>query len=802
MFRRLTLLLILAAPAAVALDAYDAVKPRIGARQSANGVSRNGNTFYDATAPFGMLQVGPDAQTATIGSFPGFHLCNVSGPGVPMGGGCKLLPVAAAAEAIRPTSAAFTLLSTHPGRLNATVTYGGTTLTCEVAARPRHALIRLSRPSPGPITLYGVSADSAATTTQMTGSAIFGGNGGGTAWFGLRPTVAATAIGTGSMTWTNVTEVVIAVAISSNDTAGALGNLPASIPAFATEAAAARQAWVDELSAITLDQATADDLKVKFYTALYHTLVHPSRYSDADGRYRAYATTATKTAPAGTDHYTHFSGWDTYRVHAPLLALLKPRLASDIAASIVRDGRDKGTQVPKWKLWAGEANWMAGNPCAVIAAWTWMLTGGDFAISDADWTVLANRSNRSGVVMNPAAESEHGAANFTLKLLAQRLGRTADISSQDTLSQRWWQLYGAPSGFTAGVWPHNADGTWKTSGFSTGYGDSTNFEESDWDDGQWLFPYDLAKLVALHGGPAAARSRLTTYFSTWSQYNSSTVTTYTMYNQPVHHIPWLAGQIGGMQEQAVRIKALVASDFRTTETSDALPGNDDLGGTSAWLVWSTAGLYPLWPGVGAVAINTPQVAQTVFRFGGKTLTVTRSGTGDYIQGVTLNGVAQTQTWLSLSKLLENPSNTLVIQVGTTATYGLSATAPDWRSITPGGNAKPSISAIASRQVAVGASSGPLGFEVVDLESRSNTLTVTVSSSNPTVVPLAAITLAGTGLSRTVAVTPAAAGSATITLTVSDGSGQATSAFTITTAGNAGPVIAVGATASPATLTLP
>ncbi len=99
----------------------------------------------------------------------------------------------------------------------------------------------------------------------------------------------------------------------------------------------------------------------------------------------------------------------------------------------------------------------------------------------------------------------------------------------------------------------------------------------------------------------------------------------------------------------------------------------------------------------------------------------------------------------------------------------------------GGNTPPTISTVASQTLTAGGTAGPLAFTVSDAQVSAGSLTVTGSSSNPTLVPNANIVLGGSGSSRTVTVTPASGqtGTATITLTVSDGSLTASTSFTVT-----------------------
>lgn len=105
------------------------------------------------------------------------------------------------------------------------------------------------------------------------------------------------------------------------------------------------------------------------------------------------------------------------------------------------------------------------------------------------------------------------------------------------------------------------------------------------------------------------------------------------------------------------------------------------------------------------------------------------------------------------------------------------------------NDAPTISSIANQTTNEDTAKGPLAFTVDDVETP-NSLTVTRSSSNTTLLPLSGIVLGGSGTSRTVTLTPALNqnGSAVVTLTVSDGTLTNTSQFTLTvTAVNDAPV---------------
>jgi glucose/arabinose dehydrogenase len=97
------------------------------------------------------------------------------------------------------------------------------------------------------------------------------------------------------------------------------------------------------------------------------------------------------------------------------------------------------------------------------------------------------------------------------------------------------------------------------------------------------------------------------------------------------------------------------------------------------------------------------------------------------------------------------------------------------------NDAPTISNMPDQAINQDTNTGAIAFTVGDVETAAGSLTVTGTSSNPTLVPNANIVFGGSGASRTVTVTPAAgqSGTATITVTTSDGSLSASDTFLLT-----------------------
>ncbi len=97
------------------------------------------------------------------------------------------------------------------------------------------------------------------------------------------------------------------------------------------------------------------------------------------------------------------------------------------------------------------------------------------------------------------------------------------------------------------------------------------------------------------------------------------------------------------------------------------------------------------------------------------------------------------------------------------------------------NDAPTISGISDQTTTENTATAAIPFTINDAETAAASLTLTASSSNTSLVPVANITFGGTGTNRTVTIEPGASqsGTATITITVSDGTASASTAFALT-----------------------
>src|SRR6202046_4165681 len=130
-------------------------------------------------------------------------------------------------------------------------------------------------------------------------------------------------------------QVEVRTALSYVDADGAKKNLDEAAESFDDVRTAASTQWNDALSRIRIAGFDEDDI-VTFYTALYHSLLNPNVFNDADGRYIGFDRDI-HTIAQGHTQYANFSDWDTYRGVAALQGLAFPQQASDMAQSLVND---------------------------------------------------------------------------------------------------------------------------------------------------------------------------------------------------------------------------------------------------------------------------------------------------------------------------------------------------------------------------------------------------------------------------------------------------------------------------------
>ena len=146
-------------------------------------------------------------------------------------------------------------------------------------------------------------------------------------------------------------QVLLKTGISFVSVEGARENLEMDIPGwdFDNVKAQARNRWNEALQSVQVSGNSEED-KMKFYTALYHTMIDPRSYADSNGK---FIGADNKVHQSETFTYrTIFSGWDVFRSQFPLQTIINPRMVNDEINTLLHMAEASGRgYLPRW--WPG-----------------------------------------------------------------------------------------------------------------------------------------------------------------------------------------------------------------------------------------------------------------------------------------------------------------------------------------------------------------------------------------------------------------------------------------------------------------
>ena len=472
--------------------------------------------------------------------------------------------------------------------------------------------------------------------------------------------------------WAGTDTLTVRVALSGTSVEGALRNLRAeSQGSFEAIREAAGAAWDQELGRLTA-RGGADELRM-LYTSLYHTMINPSLYDDVDGRYRGLDGAIHQAD--GWHNYTVFSLWDTYRAEHPLLLLMHPQRARDMALSMLaHQAQSAHGLLPIWSLMANEGWCMSGYHAVSVLADA--LLGGldldvqralDAMVSTSTVPYLEGLESYISAGYVPLEASSCGASttleyaydDWTIYRVAQALGQDSLARVYRARALQYRNLYDGKSPFARARY---ADGRWKNptdprQTYGEGFieGNSYNFS--------FHVPHDVAGLIGLMGGEKRFLAVLDTLFSQpldprYYADNedieaSCLLGGYVHGNEPSHHIPYLFQWTSAPWKGAYWIREIMERMYRPRR--DGLGGNDDCGQMSAWYVFTALGFYPLCPGSGEFVLGAPFLPEMSLQLdGGATFTVKAplvSSRNRYVRSVRLNGKKYTRRYITREDIL-------------------------------------------------------------------------------------------------------------------------------------------------------
>ena len=475
--------------------------------------------------------------------------------------------------------------------------------------------------------------------------------------------------------------VNVRIGISYVDEAGARANLDRESPAGTTlEAtqAATRASWNRTLGQIDITGGARDDRTV-FYTALYHALLEPNLYSDADGRYRGFDGAVHRLSRKQHAQYANYSGWDVYRSQLQLVTLLDPQRGSDIAQSLLNQAEQNGGVWDRWTHQTGATGVMNGDPSPPSLAAIHAFGGRSFdlerayaSLKQAATVPTQQDLGRTGCPIlcvgqrpgldawlklhyMPVGAPGWGTASDTLELVAADFGLSelalaaGDKTGAKTFRARsgWWRNLFNPQATPDGgyIQPRNADGSWPVFDPAS----DEEFVEGSGAQYLWMVPFDPAGLIEKLGGREAAAKRLDAFFRKpdggWAVTKSGPLHA-ELDNEPSIAAPWLYNFVGQPWKTQDTVRAAMRQIW--TNTPDGISGNDDLGQMSSWYVWSALGLYPVYPGRAELVIGSPLFPRAVIeRPGGRIEIHARNAAPDapYVQSLEVDGKDSERAWL-------------------------------------------------------------------------------------------------------------------------------------------------------------
>jgi predicted alpha-1,2-mannosidase len=246
-----------------------------------------------------------------------------------------------------------------------------------------------------------------------------------------------------------------------------------------------------------------------------------------------------------------------------------------------------------------------------------------------------------------------------LAQIAKKLGKDEDYKYFLNHSYNYRNLYNPETAF---FHPKDIDGNFIQPfdyKFSGGMGARDYYDENNGWTYRWDVAHNPADLIKLMGSPEnfvknmdqtfrepLGRSKFEFYAQLPDQ--TGNVGQFTMGNEPSLHIPYLYNYAGQAWKTQKRIRSLLDQWFRNDLMG--VPGDEDGGGMSAFVVFSAMGFYPVTPGLPVYNIGSPLFKQVKIKLAnGKTFDIEAkncSKDNKYIQSATLNGKDWNKAWFS------------------------------------------------------------------------------------------------------------------------------------------------------------
>jgi len=468
-----------------------------------------------------------------------------------------------------------------------------------------------------------------------------------------------------------------------------------------------KKAWMDKLDRIQVKGGNEAQRRT-LYTSLYRCYERMVNISE-EGKY--YSVYDHKVHESNRNFYVDDWVWDTYLAHHPLRMILNPKDEADMLQSYVNMYEQSGW-MPQFPELHKDDPAMNGFHSNIVFLDAWRKGIRNYDVDKAyegmkknateatmiPWrngpkTELDNfyRENGYYPALEPgeketyeevdvfekrqsvAVTLAHSYDDWALAEMAKEMGKNKDYEFFSDESKNYKNLYNPEHKL---FWPKNSRGEWIDIDpkFDGGPGGRDYYAENNGYTFAWQVQHDIPGLVNLMGGRKEFINNLDqlfreglgrTKYQFWAKFADATglVGQYSMGNELSLHIPYLYNYVGEPWKTQKRIRFLLDVWFK--DNIFGIPGDEDGGGLTSFVVFSSLGFYPVTPGLLIYNIGSPLFEEVKIELdNGNTFTIianNSSKVNKYIQSAKLNGTVLNRPWFTHEDILNG--STLELEMG-------------------------------------------------------------------------------------------------------------------------------------------
>jgi len=441
----------------------------------------------------------------------------------------------------------------------------------------------------------------------------------------------------------------------------------------------AKESWEEELGRIRIEDENSDHIRT-FYSCLYRVLLFPRKFYEINEQNEIihYSPYNGEVLPGYM--FTDNGFWDTFRAVFPFFNLMYPELNGKIMQGLANTYRESGW-LPEWAS-PGHRDCMIGSNSAPIIVDAFLKGAVDqdaeilFEAILKNATVEEGRPVRSvgregldyyntlgyvpydvGVNENAARTLEYAYADFTIALMAEKLGENELAEKYYQQSMNYRKLFDPSSKLMRGKME---EGQFQSPFNPLKWGDA--FTEGNSLHYTWSVFHDIQGLIDLMGGNEAFIEQLDAVFEMPPDFDDSyygftiheiremqivNMGNYAHGNQPIQHMIYLYNYAGSPYKTQEKIREVLTNLYAATP--DGYCGDEDNGQTSAWYVFSSLGFYPVTPGADQYVIGSPLFDKATIQLeNGESFTISAENNSDknfYIESTRLNGKNHPQNYI-------------------------------------------------------------------------------------------------------------------------------------------------------------